>query len=278
MQSYAQRFGSAKDAINCGALNNSGSLILVGPVQKCKSEPSVYFMALAAAAALGAESISLFLGGVLPIGVTNPSVYLQQGTKLYFYDPGTPGVVKGVATVTDDINVVAVTAGTAVAVAVEPLTVALAIGDLAKTWGLIRLLGADGFDININAGTEPTSKLASGLKGENETISLMADTNLSTILEPDDYGFWTILHTAGTTGRTFFILNSKPGGTAIWGEAQTGNYTRPGQKQSVQKATLAVNMKDDWVSPSMYKYLSAPEKVLFTEVYRLSGLPEPTII
>lgn len=277
-QSYAQKFGSAKDAENFSALNNSGSLVLVANTAKCKSEPSTYFVTLAAVAAIGAEVVSLFLGGVLPIGVTNPSVYLQQGTKLYFTDPATPTVVKSVATVTEDVTVAAVTAGTAIVVSIEPLTVAVAVSDRAKTWGMIRLLGSDGFDININASTEPTSTLAAGLKGQNTTTALMMDSNLSMILEPDDPGFWTIIHNAATTSRHFFIMSARPGGTAAWGEAQAGNYSRPGQKQSVQKATVAVNMQSDWVAPTMYKYLDAAEKVLFAEVYRLCGLAEPVII
>jgi hypothetical protein len=278
MQSYAKKFGSIKDAENCSALNNAGSVILVGYNRRCSSEPDLYTVVANAAAAIGAETMTVFLGGILPVGVANPMVYLQQGTKLYFVDPAAAIPVYKVATITEDLVVTAVTAATAVSISIEPLTAAITANDVAKTWALLRILGADGFDVNIQAGTESTSTLISGLKGQNTTTSLMMDSNLSMILEPDDPAFWKIIHTAATTGRHFFILTARPGGTYAWGEAQAGNYSRPGQKQSVQKATVAVNMQQDWAAPTMAKYLAANELLLMQDVCRLSGIPLPVIL
>jgi hypothetical protein len=278
MQSYAGKFGSLKDAENCSALNNAGSVVLVAPTKKCSSEPDIYRVAAAAAGAIGAESLSVYLGGILPVGVANPNVYLQQGTKLYFGDPAVTTPPTKVATVTEDVLITAVTATTAVNISVEPLADAIVLADQAKTWGLIRVIGSDGLDLNIQAGTENTSTLANGLKGQNETTSLMMDGNLSMILEPDDPAFWRILHNAAVTGKHFFLMNARTGNTFAWGEAQTGNYSRPGQKQSVQKATLAINMQDDWAAPTMYKYLSASEQLIMQEVCRLSGLKLPTLV
>jgi hypothetical protein len=276
MQSLARQFGSAGDAINCGALNNAGSVVLVNSTGKCLSQPDTYTIQAAAAGAAGAEVLTLFLGGTLPLGTATPSVFLQQGTKLYFSEPATP-LAFTVVTVTSDVTVAAVTSGTAVAVNVEPLPIGgLTTTAGAATWALIRLLGADDMPLNVQAGTESTTTLASGLHGENTTTSLMLDSSLQMILEPDDPAFWTILHNAAVTGRHFFAFVAKPGGTCGFGEAQAGNYSRTGAKQSIQKATLAIGFKKDWVLPSMYKYLVASEKLLMEKAYRLAGLAMPS--
>jgi hypothetical protein len=274
-KSYAQRFSTSNAAENCNALNNGGSTVWVGNLGKCLKEPDVYNISLSAVVAANAEVANLYIGTPLPAGVTTPKIYLQQGMILAFADPANPLVFKEV-TVAVDTNLTAITAGTAQAVPIDPAPVGgLAVTDIAVTWALIRLMAPKGLDITLNAGKEATTNLNSGLKTQEVVTSLGLEGNLAMILEPDDYGFWNILHRAVTTGKDTFVFSTRPGGSYTWGNAQLGTYSRPGQSQTVQSATLAVMFQDNWLTPELYKYMSVEDKTLMRQIARLAGVRTP---
>lgn len=269
--SYAQKFGSSNQAENCNSLNNGGSLVLVGTLGKCLKEPDVYVLEVDAAVTALDEIVNVFIQSV-PVGVTTPSVYLQQGQVLAF--TADAGLTYQYATVAADIEITEI-ATPGQAVSINPAVEDIAAASLANYWGLYRLLAPEGFDVTINPGKESATNLNAGLKTKEVVTSLALAGNLSMILEADDPGYWKILHNAAVTGGDLFAIVAKPGGIYTWGNTQIGNYARPGQKQSLQKATMEFMFQDVWLSPPMYKYLPAPDQLLMQEVLRLSGLKVP---
>jgi hypothetical protein len=274
IMSFADLFLSTQDADNCAALTTQGARFYLGLPGRCKPEPDLYTVAISAAVAAGLETISIFLQGPYPSGITAPSVFLEQGRKLYFADPATPLVFVEV-TLAESITLTALTSGTAVPVAVNPTPGALTTAMIAKVWPVGLLTGAESGDWNLTSGSESTTILKAGLKGKEAITSLMLKIPVSVIITPDDPILWNVFHNTAVTGGYVFVFGTRPGGQYVWGTAQVANYNRPTAKQTVQKASGEFSMQDDWVMPTAYKYLSTAEKGYMTQISRLVGIKTP---
>jgi hypothetical protein len=178
-------------------------------------------------------------------------------------------------TVAEEITITAVTSGTAVAVAIDPAPAAMAATLVADYWDLQRVLSPEGLDLSLATGKESTTRLSAGLKTRENINSLGMSSALSMILDDYDPAFWRILHVAAITAGDFFAFISKPGGSYVWGNSKAGDYNRPGQNQTTQKATLSLMLQDDWASPERYKYMSVTDQATMTTLCKLAGLPLP---
>lgn len=118
--SFSKLFQSIQDADNCAALTTQDTRLYLGTPGRCKDEPDKYTIAVSAAAAALAETISVFVQAPYPAGITAPVVLLDQGRKLYFHEPATPNVTVE-AVLAESVDLAALTSGTAVAVSVNPL-------------------------------------------------------------------------------------------------------------------------------------------------------------
>jgi hypothetical protein len=274
MVAYAERFGTSNQAENCNTLNNGGSLVYVGMLGKCLKEPYTHVLDLAVAVTAGDEEIDISITPP-PAGQPAPRVFLQQGSVLSFQTGLTTFVDLVVAT---DVYVTSTTPGTPQTVAINAAPAAVPDTATCDYWGMYRLLAPDGFDVNVTTGKESATNLNAGLKTKEIVTSLTLAGNLSTLIEADDPGLWNILHDAATTGGDIFAFISKPGGTYTWGNSQVGNYNRTGQKTSLQKATMEFMFQDTWLSPKMFKYLSAFEQGLVREITRLVGTKTPALV
>jgi hypothetical protein len=275
MTTFSNLFQSTQDAENCAALTTGGARVFLGPVGKCKEEPDVYKIGLASAFAAGVETVSLYLVSPYPAGITTPSVYLDQGRKLFFSDPTAPAVFVE-ATLAEAVTLTALTIGTAVPVAINQLGTALTATMVASVWPIGLLSGAESADWNMTTGSESTTRLSAGTKGQEAITSSMLKLPTSIIMSPDDPIFWNVFHNMAVTTRYGFVFSTRPGGQFAWGKAQATNYNRAGAKQTVQKASTEFSMQDSWCMPTAYKYLDTTEKGYIEQMCRLVGIAIPT--
>jgi len=275
--SFSKLFQSIQDADNCAALTTQGTRLYLGTPGRCKDEPDRYTIAVSAAAAALAETISVFVEAPYPAGVTAPVVLLDQGRKLYFYEPGTPTVFVE-AVLAESVDLAALTSGTAVAVSVNPLEDPITATMIATVWPVGLLTGTESLDWNLTSGSESTTRLASGLKGQEAITSLQYMMPASVIITPDDPILWKIVHTAATTSKYVYAFTTRPGGQYAWGTAQVRNYNRPNQKQTIQKASFELGMQDNWAMPTAAKYLSVAEQGYLSQMARLVGIDVPSFV
>lgn len=274
---YSSLFKSVQDADNCAALTTQGTNLYLGTPARCKTEPDKY--QLVTSAAVSGEVVNVFIQSPYPAGITAPTVYLDQGRKLYFYDPLTPTTF-AVAVVAESTEVTGLTSGTATAVAINPLSGGVSItgGMIASVWPMGLLTGTESLGWNLTSGSESTTRLAAGLKGQEAITSLMLAFPASVIITPDDPILWKVMHQAATTASYVFAFSSRPGGQFAWGTAQVANYNRAGEKQTIQKAAFELKMQDDWAMPAAAKYLSTQEQTYIAEIARLVGITVPSFV
>lgn len=264
VKTYAEDFLPAIET--CEEIQNAGSIIKVANLFKCASEPTVYVLTPAAAAAVGDTEIDLYISS--PIGTTPvPTVFLQKGTRLYFGTGYTP------VTVAADTTVDGTTAATADTVPVDPLTAAIAVSDTAQTWGLQMILSPTDIPLTDNDTTVDRSDLTYGLQGSTVKTGKEKSSAVAIIARTDDRAFWEIVYPASQGAHNIFVHIIRTGGVRAWGPAKIMSLTQPGAIREISRPTFTLNFQAPYSQPTLRQYITDPaQQASFDAVMRLSGI------
>ncbi len=244
---------------------NAGSLVRVAELTNCADEPTVYTLETSAAAAIGDDSISLFLDPA-PAGVTAPSVLLTAGSKLYFGATFIP------VTIAEDIKITATTSATAQTVIVDELTQAVALGASANTWAMISVASPTDIPLNLNTNTVDRQDLTYGLQGSMVTTSVDLQSQLAFIATADDAAIWQVIYPYTQSGKDFFCYIARSGDLRAWGRCKGSNISFTGATKEISRGSVQLMFQSAWAAPSRPEYLSVSQKATYDTVARLAGV------
>lgn len=270
MATLAEQFVT-KSLPACNEFYNAGSIIRVLSLFNCNQEPTVYSLNLAAAVALNATTISVFIDPV-PTGVVvdgaaaaTPGVYVQKGSVLYF---GTIPVVPS-----ETVLVTATTSGAAQTIPIEPATAAIASGAIANTWGLVQINSPTDLPLNLNSNNVDRQDLTFGLQGSEVITSVSLQTQLSMIATKNDPGVWNTLLPAAQNGADVFCVIHRTGDVRAWGRVKVSNFQINGQIKEISRLQCQIMFQAPWTMIS-YESLTSPTlQNTYRLVGRLAGLP-----
>jgi hypothetical protein len=151
------------------------------------------------------------------------------------------GVLVGTAKVTTTVDV---TSAAAVTVAVEPLTFALALTDVAYMYRYFVLTGLNMVDRQGQDTSEDTTKLKSGQQSQDAVTSRKVSLSVTTFSNRADKGLWQALYPYGTRELKDLLvgLYAQPGQLAIVGMGNVTNLTLPLNPTAKIKITATINM------------------------------------
>jgi hypothetical protein len=195
----------------CRTIPNQGSKIGVIPLDKCDKQAPALSLSTTAVALNGTTmTITLAsIGGVTATATDKRTI--MKGTNLYFGPAGAP-------TTKVKVNqTVELVGASGTAVSVDPAPAAIAITDIALTYGLLRLYSWEDLSFNITDTTVDTTD------GESIFESMSAVSRALVIplayrVTDDNLAHQRGLHAAGRRGQNLFVAIARNGFPPIGGE------------------------------------------------------------
>ncbi len=242
---------------NCNSISNQGSLLLVGELDNCADEPTVFTMTPAAAAA-GATSVTITANS-LPSGTAR---YIRKGSILHF---GTK-----TATVTEESVING--GGGSVTIQVEALSAALLVTDVASSWGLLRVLAPQSIPINNESSTTDVMDLTNGLQGSEVVTKLMLNPSIQVVNRLDDRAVNDLIYKASLVGGTIYTTFALSDTSHVFGRAIVSGFNKEFTQADVQKPSFNLLMQAPWFNYTTYAFESTANKTLINNARKLAGL------
>lgn len=242
---------------NCSSLSAQGSILLVGKLNSCASEPDVLTITNTAAAAINDETLTLSSNATITQGAPT----LRKGSILHF------GVNKAVVTADTVIAI----AGTTV-VPVEKLVAAITINATASTWALLRVLAPQTIPVNEESSTTDTTDLTNGLQGSEVVTKLMLNPSIQVINRFDDKAVNDVIRKAAKVGGTVYTVFALSDTSHVFGRAVVSGFQNEATQSDIMKPTFNLLMQSPWYSYTMLKYENTATQTLINEGRKLAGL------
>lgn len=243
----------APQQIGVNEIHNAGSLALFAPLPTQGSKAPVEATLTPAAALAAATSLTLTTD-------QTGGTWLRSGSILYL------GAKTAVVTETTKV----LTAGTPVPV--EPLAAAIAVTDLAKTWGLLQLLSPINIPLNSTDSSEDRTDLTYYLQGSEVKTKVMSESQISVFDRADDRAYNELVDPAAKSGVYVFAHLFKNGGKHQWGRVQVSGSTDDGAVAALAKPQFTLKWQAPYAQPTRYAYLESAQQTLMNSVMKLSGL------
>jgi hypothetical protein len=242
---------------NCREISNAGSSLLITPLPSCAEEPLVYALEADAAVALLATSIA--------INVLTPTAVLtlRKGSRIAF---GANYVV-----VTADTVVSTVSSPTLVPI--EPAVNAIAANATASIWGALKVLSPTNLPIDNASQMVNRTDLSNGLQGAETKTKVMLSSQCEVITRPDDTAYWDFVFRAAQNDADIYALLIRGNDLRhVYGRAKVSNLNEAGQIEEINRVTFTLNFQTPFASPTLFQYLTVPEKAQLNLVRQYAGL------